>query len=361
MDFKTAVSKKLLPICILEILKENTDSYGDHTISITETCHILQEQYDLAVNRKTVSTALSELKYFFSEYDDKEYAVCSTEKNIATRDKSGNPYMITKSEGWHISRDITNAELRFLIDGLIFSKNIPSHQRKALALKLEKLSGKYFQGHSKHINSLPEKLHENKQLFYTVEILDEAIENGLQVSFSYCSYHTDKKLYPRLASDGRIRTYIINPYQIVAANGRYYLLANYDKYDNIAHYRLDYITDIQLLETPAKDKSRLVDYQNGFDLPRHMAEHFYMYTGNSIAVTFRAEKTILNDLFDWFSDDMTFSNETEKTVEVTIKVNEDSMLFWTLQYGKYIEVLYPPFFREKVGKAAESIAKKYRT
>jgi len=360
-EFKIDLSKKTAPLCILEILKEHTDSFYGHSLTISEICSKLQTDYGLDLNRKTVSNTLSELKYFFSEYEDHEYCVCCTEKNVATRYKDGEEYVVSKSDGWYISRDFSDAELRLLIDGLLFSKHLPNSHCRALSKKLEKLSSKYFKARIKHIDTMIERSCKNKQLFYTVEILDEAIDKERQVSFSYCSFNTDKKLCPRLASDGSIRSYIINPYQMVAANGRYYLIANYDKYDNIAHYRLDYITDIKLLDTPAKDKSLLVDYKNGFNLPRHMAEHFYMYTGSSITVTFHADKTILNDLFDWFSDDMIFSNETDKTVDVTVKANQDSMLFWSLQYGRYIEVINPPDFREKIAEVIGSMAEKYKT
>ena len=67
----------------------------------------------------------------------------------------------------------------------------------------------------------------SQQLFYTIEVLDEAISKGRQVSFTYNSYGTDKKLHPRRDSAGNIREYIVNPYQIAAANGRYYLICNY--------------------------------------------------------------------------------------------------------------------------------------
>lgn len=59
----------------------------------------------------------------------------------------------------------------------------------------------------------------------TIETLDKAISRGLQVSFTYNSYDIDKKLHPRKNSEGEVRNYTINPYQIVATNGRYYLLS----------------------------------------------------------------------------------------------------------------------------------------
>ena len=137
---------------------------------------------------------------------------------------------------------------------------------------------------------MPDLSLHSQQLFYTIEVLDEAISKGRQVSFTYNSYGTDKKLHPRRDSAGNVREYIVNPYQIAAANGRYYLICNYDKYDNVAHYRLDRITNIKLLPIPAKPMEQVKGLEHGFDLPRHMAEHVYLFPGESGVVTFRAKK-----------------------------------------------------------------------
>ncbi len=34
---------------------------------------------------------------------------------------------------------------------------------------------------------------------------------------------------------------------MAATNGRYYLIYNTDRYDNIAHYRIDKMTDVKML------------------------------------------------------------------------------------------------------------------
>ena len=72
-----------------------------------------------------------------------------------------------------------------------------------------------------------------------------------------------------------------------------------DKYDNVAHYRLDRITNIKLLPIPAKPVEQVKGLERGFDLPRHMAEHVYLFAGESGVVTFRAKKYLLNDIIDW--------------------------------------------------------------
>ena len=58
-----------------------------------------------------------------------------------------------------------------------------------------------------------------------------------QVSFYYYEYGTDKKFHYRKRPDGSIREYIINPYQMAAKESKYYLICNYDKYNDISNYK----------------------------------------------------------------------------------------------------------------------------
>ena len=88
-----------------------------------------------------------------------------------------------------------------------------------------------------HVSNLPALSHtDNKQIMIVLDVLNDAIENNRKVSFIYNSYGTDFKLHPK-----RNEPYIVNPYQLVASNGWYYLIGNYDKYDNLSHYRIDKI------------------------------------------------------------------------------------------------------------------------
>ena len=85
---------------------------------------------------------------------------------------------------WYLERDFSDAELRLLVDGLLFSKHIPYSQCKALIEKLETLSNNYFKFKVKHIRNLPENMPENKQLFYIIETWDEAISHEKHVEFT---------------------------------------------------------------------------------------------------------------------------------------------------------------------------------
>lgn len=325
-------SKKLMIINILDILRRRSDNA--HQLLVSEIVAILERDYAMVCDRKAVS------------------------RNIGNLCDAG--FAIEHDRGWYLVHDFDDSELRLLIDGLLFSKHIPRTQCVKLIEKLKGLSGDYFQLSVKNIRNLPEDLPENKQLFYTIEILDEAISAGKQVAFVYNAFGTDKKLHPRRNEAGEVRRYVINPYQMVAAYGRYYLICNYDKYSRVSHYRLDLITDIELLDTPAKPMKKVEGLENGLDLPKYMAESIYMFTGQSVTVKFRAKTYIINDIIDWFGKKVKFSAVSADECDVTVRVSEEAMLCWALQYGPHVEVLEPPELRERVKTAIKEMEVKYK-
>lgn len=326
-------NKKQIIINILDILKRYTDE--GHRLSQKEIADILKNEYNMRIDRKSVKRNLSNLLEIGYPIEYSESVRMVPNKTTGALEKN---YILSD---FYLERDFSDAELRLLIDSLLFSKHIPYNQCRDLIKKLEGLSSKYFEAKVKHIRTLDGNQPANKQLFYTIDILDEAISKERQVKFHYAEYGTDKKLHNRENSDGTPREYIINPYQIVVTNGRYYLICNYDKYDDLSNYRLDRITDIELLNTPAKSKRKVKGAENGFDLSRHMAEHIYMFTGNSVRAKFIAEKAVLDDIIDYFGNDAVFSNETEKEITVTVTVNEQAMRRWAMQYAMHVKITEP--------------------
>lgn len=347
----TTQPKKLLIVNILDILRKYTDE--DHRLSQREIADILKSEYNMKADRKAVKRNLMDLIGFGYEIEYSESV--RMVKNPATGEMEES-FLLSD---FYLVREITDGELRLLIDSLLFSKHIPYSQCKELIAKLENLSSRYFRSRIKHIRTLPDRSSQNKQLFYTIDILDEAMEKNRQVSFTYNEYGKDKKLHPRKDASGKPREYIINPYQMVAVNGRYYLICNYDKYDNVANYRLDRITNIKLLHTPAKPQSKVKGLEHGFDLPKHMAEHIYMFTGESTTVTFAFKKFLLSEVIDWFGTDIAFFDETEDALSARVRVNLMAMRKWALQYALYAKILSPQSLAEEVKKDILDAARNY--
>ena len=73
-----------------------------------------------------------------------------------------------------------------------------------------------------------------------------------------------------------------------------------------------------------------------------------MFSGESVPVTFRMKKTILNDVIDWFGTEIAFSDETEDEVTARVTVNWSAMRYWAQQYCRFVKILTPTDLVETV-------------
>ena len=313
---------------ILEILREYSDD--DHHLTQQDIIRLLKKNYDMTCDRRSVKSNILSLKEL--------------------------GYEISMQDGYFlVEREFENAELRMLIDSVLFSKTISQSQAKRLIGKLKRFGNRYFNAKVSHVSNLPELQHsDNKQVMITLDVLNDAIEKKRKIRFLYNEYGTDFKLHLR-----RGRPYIVNPYQMIANNGRYYLIGNYDKYDNISHYRIDRMTSVTMLEEAAKPKKDVADFAQGFSLPKNMAEHIYMFSGASVSVKIKTYTWMMDSLVDWFGKDFRILQKDGQDMIISVNCNERSMLFWAMQYGKYVDVLEPKSLRDSIRENVEDMHRRY--
>ena len=249
----------MLIMHILDILKKYTDE--DHRLSQKEIGEILKNEYDMVVDRKSIKRNLMDLidLGFEIEYSESVRLV----PNKVTGQLEESCFL----SDFYLVRNFAIANCGCSSTAFCSPSTSPTASAGADRQIDIRIANRYFRARVGHIRTMPDLSLHSQQLFYTIEVLDEAIGKGRQVSFTYNSYGTDKKLHPRRDSAGNVREYIVNPYQIAAANGRYYLICNYDKYDNVAHYRLDRITNIKLLPTPAKPMEQVKGWSTASTCP----------------------------------------------------------------------------------------------
>ena len=321
--------KKLLILLILEVLQQYTDE--EHHLSQQEILRILKRDYGITCDRRSVRA------------------------NVLDLIDLG--YDINMDDGYYFaSRDFENAELRMLIDSVLFSRHISPTQGKRLIDKLQDLGNKYFKPKVSHVIALPDLNHtDNKQVMIVVDTLNDAIEEKKKVEFTYNSYGTDFKLHPREHSP-----YLVSPYQMVASNGRYYLLGSIDRYQGITHFRIDRITDIKMLDIPVKPIKEVEGLENGFNLPKHMAEHIYLFCGESVPVKLKTSVSMMNDLIDWFGKELSIIEKKEDEIVVSVKCNYNAMFYWALQYGASVEVLAPKELHQELAKTIQVMNKRYK-
>ena len=348
-------SKKLLILYILDILQKYTDE--EHRLSQKEIQDILQKEYEMTVDRKAVKRNLLNLIEYGS---DIEYREVSRKEIFRKRDSASAGDTVGFAEkrilednllwtDFYLKQKFTNEELRLLVDSLLFSRHVPYRQVKELITKLESLSNIYFKSRSQYIYPLSVDRTDNKQVFYNINILDEAIRKKKKVIFEYAEYHTDKKMHLKKREDGSIREYIVTPYQMAAQEGKYYLICNYDKYDDISNYRIDRIRNIQILEEKGKPFEILKwsGYQP-MNLNEYMKEHVYMYSSKSAFVKFRIVKAMISDVIDLFGKDVKFSEETDTHVSVSAHINERAAEQFAKNYAPDVMILQPKRLREKL-------------
>ncbi len=345
--------KRLLILNILDILRRYTDE--DHRLSQREIADILESEYDMMPDRKAIRRGLLDLMNCGYQIEYSESV------RMAPNPKTGQPEESYIWSNFYLEREFTDSELRLLIDGLLFSRHVPYSQCRELMEKLEGLSNIYFRARVRHIAKMPEDRTDNKQLFLNIELLDEAISRHRKVSFHYLEYGTDKRMHPKTRPDGTVREYVISPYQMAAREGKYYLICNYDKYDDISNYRVDRIADIQILDEPAKPFDAL-KWASGrtLDLAEYMKEHPYMYSSETVRVKFRVVRAMISDVIDLFGSDVRFSDEDEEGVTVSTTTNELAAEQFAKSFAPDVVVLEPKGLRERVRKQIDMALEFYK-
>ena len=327
--------KKLVNMYIYEILKNNTDV--EHTMTQKQIQDMLESKYEMKIDRKAVKANLDDI----SARPEFKIEHKTTKIRYTPNPKTGE---IEESELWsdyYYDSEFDDSQLRLLMDSVLFSKNIPSHNKKEMLEKLKTLSNKYFKFSTGNIQSYESADRQiNQNIFLAIQVIDEAINENKQVKFKYVEYGIDKKLHPRTDSQGKPREYIINPYTMVATAGKYYVLCNNDKFDNIANYRIDRIIDVEKLETPCKDKHEVKGLV-GLNVPSYMQEHIYMFSGKSIRAKFEMPSYLISDVLDYFRANVDFNDIGNDKIVASVKANETDIQMWARQYSGQIKVLEP--------------------
>lgn len=342
--------KKMVNIYILKILRDYTDE--NHPMSQQQIAEKLMSEYEIEVSRSTVKRNIADLM-------DAGYGIYAKQEITRSQlnKKTGETEENTIYKDLYYEHDFTESELHMLIDGLLFSRSMPHQQRKELIKKLAGLSSSWFNKRIQHVHSMGADSPQNPELFYTIDRLDEAIEKGKQVEITYGYYGTDLKLHKTKNEDGTDKRQRLNPYQLVANEGRYYLICNNDKYENVANYRIDRITDIKILDTPVKPKSDVKGLENGLNLEGYVYQNLNMFTSPPVDVEFVIPGKYVSLIIDFFGKHVKFTEQKDRNVLCRLRVSATAMTHWAAEHASIVKVISPPELveeiREEVRKAAE--------
>lgn len=321
--------KKLALIRIWQILKDYSDD--SHLLTQEHIANLLEQDYGIILERKAISRNISLLK----------------EAGADIESQKGGCYLA--------QRDFEDAELRMLIDGILSSKHITAKHSRDLIDRICALSNRYFKANIRNIHSVNDwSKTDNQAIFFNIEQIDTAIEQGRQLHYDYNKYGIDKKLH-------KSSQQYVSPYQMILHNQRYYLMAYSEYWGNMVFHRLDRMTNMSILDKPATPLRSLPGYENGINYKDLSSTMPYMYTDTPENIDFIADARIVDQIIDWFGRDIRIMpTEDEQKLRIHLKASPQAMVHWALQYLPYVEVESPDSLRTKIRDTLQSGLEKYQ-
>ncbi len=326
-------SKKLALLRVLHVLEYYSDC--QHPLTQEEIAEYLEKDYGIVVERKAIARQISLLREAY-DYPNAPITICADRR-----------------KGTYIEqRAFEDAELKMLIDGVLSSRYITASHSKKLIDKLCSLSNKYFRSHVKNVYSVNEwSKTDNYDLFYNIELIDEAIERARKITFDYNKYGADKKMK-------KTATHSVSPCQLILHNQRYYLMAYNERFGEIRYYRLDHITNMQIEERALTPLRSVAGYENGIDYKRFSASLPYMFSDGIQRVEFLTDLPMIDQVIDWFGKEVQIEEEGGR-YKVSVFVSLQAMEYWAMQYLNNVEVISPASLREKLRKNLQNALQKY--
>lgn len=326
--------QKVKLLYIIKIMTELTDE--EHPLSATEICEKLAS-YDITAERKAI-------------YDDIECLISFGYDIIQTR--------VPKNGYFLASRDFELPEVFLLGDAVRTAKFISEKKTRELTSKLDKLLSSHQS--KRNISAIyidSSNKTRNEELFYNIDRINTAIEQGKKIKFTYSK---------RVLHQGRqivteSKTRVVSPYAMTWQFDYYYLIGNYEKYDNLMNLRIDRIHSVEVLDEPIRHFGEVSDYCDTFDVADYTKKLFGMFGGNMQEVKLRCSNKILEQVTDRFGDGIFITNVTETTFDFTAKAAvSDALVTWIMNYADAIEVITPIELRNKVKDRAEKILQVYK-
>ena len=207
-------------------------------------------------------------------------------------------------------------------------------------------------------NEDPPEMH-NPEIINNIKTIQSAISDSKVLAIRYGDYDINRQLCPRMNKKGDVMVYKVYPIKMVVSLGRYYLYCRHKQYVNLSCMRIDrMITCAKTSEDCQwKEEDRDVLLQ-GIGEP-HFAQRLYMFTGRAERITFLTDEKHLNDVFDWFGSDVELKKTDDNRIRVTVKADKNAMLYWAMQYSRYVKVIDPPELVENIKQALAEALDQY--
>lgn len=257
-------------------------------------------------------------------------------------------------------KSISDLELKYLIDSVLYSKIFDSETAQDLAGRIQQMSGKnLYRMTSYAAGNLfgRQRLTIDVDVLENIQLIMDAAERDAFISFNWNVYDV---VGTRIGLK-RERSDTVKPIQIILTDGRYFMLARYQNEDKPYTFSVDLMSEITI-NNEIQDKVKMEHLERDFNRAIYSLQHPYNMGGDPEHFKLRVKREYLSRVVDMFSYEIEIiSNSiTETTVDIKVRASWEGMKRLLLFHYDAVEILDPgDEFEEQLGEAVNTLREKY--
>ena len=292
-----------------------THSDEDHAVPIEELISFLDSK-GIRAERKSLYDDFEQLKLFGVD-------ILSVRKN--------------RTVGYYLaSRTFEVSELKLLVDAVQGSRFITQKKSAELIRKLGTLCSNYENAALSRQVLLSNRIKSmNESIYYNVDKIHTAINTDKAITFTYFEYNRKKERV--LRHNGK--KYNVSPFALNWDDENYYLIGFDNELEQIRHYRVDKMLEIDIMSTVRKGK----DVFSSIDVEKYAGKVFSMFGGKQERVCMEFDNSLCSAVIDRFGKDVLMhdsKNEGKFYVHSDIVVS-DHFFGWLFSFGNKAKVVTP--------------------
>ena len=318
-----------LRLLYIEQMLQETDE--QHPLTIKDISDKLEEKHGITAHRTTIPVDIELLKKSGMEIEITE-----------TRPKK---YYLND-----FARPFSLSETKLLLDTISSSKFITKQKSEELEKKILELSTPSDKANIKR-NIWPEsRLKQgNEKIYYIIETVNEAINQGKKIAFQY--FYFDVRKEPKPKHNGEVYTF--SPYGLVWNGDYYYMVGFCDQHDNISTFRVD-----RIYSQPDIMEDTAVPPPESFSMENFTDGMIRMFNSNRQDVELICDNNVMDSIIDKFGvDAKTYAFDmTSFKLEVNVAVNH-IFYSWIFGFGGKVRIKSPEYVRKEYANMLDKALK----
>lgn len=323
--------QKIKLLKLYEILRQHTDE--NRPLSTNQLCSMLDTE-GITCDRRTLSEDIDTLNANGFEV-------------LHRRTRYAKLYYI-------VDRQFDLAEVKILIDAIQAASFITKQKTNALTDKVASLAGSYKAAALKgNLITFNTRKHANEAIYYTVDSLENALQQKCKASFRYFDLNEHgERVYRK--EDER---YLVNPIGLVYHEDNYYLVTYHEVHEATVNYRVDRMADVQVEDEPVVEHAIVLSSELG----AYTERIFKMFNGPQATVELQFDRKLIDAVHDKFGESVEIIACKRGFCKATVQVLVSPVFFgWCFQFGKSMEILSPASVAEEMRARVKQIMILYR-